>query len=350
MKYVIILCASLLFCVNTFAQKSEAKKFALQAFQELKNDNAAWFANKLPDSLDMVALFDEIAGQLKAEERKEMREMMNGEFISKSLEEMPERLQRSFRQSRGQVNNWSVIDVHADKMEIKAVEFPGKDDRIISLENSFEISLPFEDADYEYEFVMEGVRKSERNKSFLLFNNRIKLRSIPKYAEIEEIAETVEIAESTKEYEISDRREEDVYIPPPSKKEVIDNADFNEPVISQPSPRAAVPDRAETIYEFVEQSPSFPGGEEKMMAYLQKNLQYPATALDQGIAGMVYINFIVEKDGALSMVKVVRNLSADCDTEAKRLVESMPNWIAGKQNGMKVRCRYTLPVEFFVED
>lgn len=100
------------------------------------------------------------------------------------------------------------------------------------------------------------------------------------------------------------------------------------------------------IFEHVEQMPSYAGGQNELMAFLSKNIKYPVIAQEQGIEGTVVLRFVVEKDGAVSDVQVVRSLDPSCDKEAKRVINSMPNWIPGKQNGKAVRVYFTVPVRF----
>ena len=102
----------------------------------------------------------------------------------------------------------------------------------------------------------------------------------------------------------------------------------------------------ETVYDVVEEMPQFPGGPSALFEYLSNNLQYPVVAEENGVQGRVIVTFIVEKDGSISNAKVVKAVDPSLDKEAIRLVESMPNWIPGKQNGEPVRVKYTVPVTF----
>jgi protein TonB len=100
----------------------------------------------------------------------------------------------------------------------------------------------------------------------------------------------------------------------------------------------------------VEQMPTFPGGDAEMMKYIQKNVQYPQVEKEAGISGTCYVTFVVEKDGSISDVKVLRGVSGGpgCDKEAVRVVKSMPAWKAGKQNGREVRVQFNLPIKFIL--
>lgn len=105
-------------------------------------------------------------------------------------------------------------------------------------------------------------------------------------------------------------------------------------------------DDEKRIFDIVEQMPSFVGGNEKLMEYITNNLQYPETAKKNDIQGRVIISFVVEEDGSVSNVKVNKSVDPALDAEAVRLVESMPKWEPGRQNGETVRARYSLPISF----
>ncbi|MBQ3631437.1 MAG: energy transducer TonB [Prevotella sp.] len=100
------------------------------------------------------------------------------------------------------------------------------------------------------------------------------------------------------------------------------------------------------IFEVVEQMPSFPGGDAALMAFLSKNIKYPVVAEENGIQGRVIATFVVERDGSITDVKVVKSVDPSLDKEAVRVLKSMPKWIPGKQNGSAVRVKYTVPVTF----
>lgn len=97
---------------------------------------------------------------------------------------------------------------------------------------------------------------------------------------------------------------------------------------------------------FAQEMPEFPGGMPALMAYLQKNLRYPAQAREEEIQGKVMINFIVGKNGEIESAKMLRGIGAGCDKEALRVVNAMPKWKPGKQNGRNVRVYFTLPIVF----
>jgi len=114
-------------------------------------------------------------------------------------------------------------------------------------------------------------------------------------------------------------------------------------VIAQPEP----PKEEETkVFDVVEQMPQFPGGPSALFEYLSKNIKYPVVAEENGVQGRVIVTFVVERDGSITDVKVVKSVDSSLDKEAQRVVRSMPHWIPGKQNGSAVRVKYTVPVTF----
>jgi len=100
------------------------------------------------------------------------------------------------------------------------------------------------------------------------------------------------------------------------------------------------------LFTVVDQQPEFEGGYEAMMAFIKQNMQYPANARRMQIEGTVHVSFIVSRTGSISDVKVLRGISTDCDREAVRVVQMMPAWKPGKQNGRNVNVRFILPLKF----
>jgi len=114
--------------------------------------------------------------------------------------------------------------------------------------------------------------------------------------------------------------------------------------IAQPEPPKAIEDNK--IFEVVEQKPSFPGGDGALMSWLSQNIKYPSIAAEIGVQGRVIVQFVVEKDGSITDVKIAKSVDPSLDKEAARVIKSMPHWIAGRQNGSPVRVRFTVPVTF----
>jgi periplasmic protein TonB len=119
-----------------------------------------------------------------------------------------------------------------------------------------------------------------------------------------------------------------------------------EVVFEEPVAQVVVEEDENKVFMVVEQQPEFEGGYEAMMNFIKKNMRYPASARRMGIDGTVYVSFVVGKDGTINEVKVLRGISADCDKEAVRVVQMMPPWKAGKQNGKPVFVRFNLPIKF----
>ena len=97
----------------------------------------------------------------------------------------------------------------------------------------------------------------------------------------------------------------------------------------------------------VESMPEFPGGQQQLFKYISENVKYPVIAQENGIQGRVVCQFVVNKDGSIVDVVVVRTSGdASLDKEAIRVIKSMPKWTPGKQRGKPVRVKYTVPVNF----
>lgn len=100
------------------------------------------------------------------------------------------------------------------------------------------------------------------------------------------------------------------------------------------------------VYDIVEQMPMFPGGDRKLMEYLASSIQYPLECKESCIQGRVIVTFVVERDGSISHAKVAKSLDPRLDAEALRVVNAMPKWIPGRQGGVTVAVKYTIPVTF----
>ena len=106
----------------------------------------------------------------------------------------------------------------------------------------------------------------------------------------------------------------------------------------------------DTVYQMVEEMPEFPGGEKALMDYVSNNVKYPQEAKDKNIAGRVFIGFVVEKDGSINEVKVLRGIGGGCDEEAVRVIKSMPKWKPGIQKGKPVRVSFQMPFVFKLDE
>jgi protein TonB len=115
-----------------------------------------------------------------------------------------------------------------------------------------------------------------------------------------------------------------------------------------PIPQAPQEQIVETDDPFivVEDKPQFPGGEGELLRFLATQVKYPQIARETNIQGTVYAQFVIEKNGKVSNVKVMRGIGGGCDEEAVRVLRAMPDWTPGKQRGMPVRVMFTIPVSF----
>lgn len=102
----------------------------------------------------------------------------------------------------------------------------------------------------------------------------------------------------------------------------------------------------EEVFVVVEQNPEFPGGEEARMKFVRENIKYPKIAAEKGIQGNVFVGFIVEKDGSITNIKIVRGKDPSLDEEALRVTKLMPKWKPAMQRGKPVRCILTMPITF----
>lgn len=118
---------------------------------------------------------------------------------------------------------------------------------------------------------------------------------------------------------------------------------INEVVIEEKKP---VETKPVEVFTAVEQMPQFPGGDEALLKYLSSHINYPPMAAENNVQGRVVIQFVVDKNGKVGEVKVVRSVDKDLDREAVRVCMSLPKFIPGRQNGVPVSVWYTLPVSF----
>ncbi|MCF8297797.1 MAG: energy transducer TonB [Saprospiraceae bacterium] len=125
----------------------------------------------------------------------------------------------------------------------------------------------------------------------------------------------------------------------------------NTPVLPYvpPPPPPEPPSKEPDFFTVVEEKPSFPGGDNEMLKFLSNNINYPEMARELGISGKVYIEFIVEKDGSISNINLLRPIGGGCEEEAMRVVNLMPKWNPGKQRNKAVRVKLSLPVNFVLK-
>lgn len=153
--------------------------------------------------------------------------------------------------------------------------------------------------------------------------------------------------------DLSINEETDVVAAPVEHKETVVKA------VAPPPPPPPVDESEREIFKVVEEAPTFPGcesiddkperlkcAETKLLEFIYQNIQYPTIARENGVAGMVYIRFVVERDGSITNIEAVRDVGGGCGDEAIRVVKLMPKWNPGRQRGNPVRVMFTLPVKF----
>ena len=113
--------------------------------------------------------------------------------------------------------------------------------------------------------------------------------------------------------------------------------------------KTVVSQSKQSVFDSVEQMPEFPGGMSALIDFLSSNIKYPEDAIKQNVGGRVMVMFVVETDGSISNVRVARTVFPSLDSEAIRVVKSMPKWKPGKEKGRVVRVNYTLPVIFSIK-
>lgn len=129
----------------------------------------------------------------------------------------------------------------------------------------------------------------------------------------------------------------------------IDLPEFDDPV-EDIIPFVEPPEeKAEVIHIIVEEQPSFEGGLEAFYRYVSKNLKYPNQAKRIGIKGKVYVSFVIDKDGSITQVEVLKGIGGGCDEEAIRVLQNAPKWNPGKQRGKPVKVRMHLPIAFALQ-
>lgn len=151
-----------------------------------------------------------------------------------------------------------------------------------------------------------------------------------------EIREVEKAPEEEVEVKIEEKQEEEVTYGPPSDAPA-----------GPPGPPIARPEPVEEeVFMVVEEQPSPVGGMPAFMQYLYKNIKYPDQARRLGVEGKVFVEFVVDKDGSLTDIKVMKGIGAGCDEEAVRVLKNAPKWNPGKQRGRPVKVKMVLPIQF----
>jgi periplasmic protein TonB len=139
------------------------------------------------------------------------------------------------------------------------------------------------------------------------------------------------------------------------QKAAIGSVDYNKGTDDVSAPIAVVAENSKIVedndapFYSVEQMPQYPGGEKEMLKFIYENLKYPVVAQEMGVSGTVIINFVIDREGQITNIKVTRSIGSGCDEEAIRVLEKMPHWTPGRQGGKTVRVNYTVPFKFILQ-
>ena len=110
--------------------------------------------------------------------------------------------------------------------------------------------------------------------------------------------------------------------------------------------KTVVAKKNQKVFDIVEQMPEYPGGQAALFEFISKNVKYPEDAVKKKGEGKVFVTFVVDTDGKITDVSLLRKVFPSLDAEAIRVISAMPNWIPGKQKGQVVRVKYTVPIMF----
>ena len=110
--------------------------------------------------------------------------------------------------------------------------------------------------------------------------------------------------------------------------------------------KTVVAKKNQQVFDVVEKMPEYPGGQAALFEYLSKNVKYPEDAAKKKIEGRVLVTFVVNTDGSITDIEVVKKAFPSLDAEAVRVISGMPKWVPGEQKGQKVRVKYTVPLSF----
>ncbi|MDX1653051.1 MAG: TonB family protein [Brumimicrobium sp.] len=162
--------------------------------------------------------------------------------------------------------------------------------------------------------------------------------------------EVMEIEQPEDEPVVQDLPEPEMDPPPTDEIKVEENKDEDEPVKVETPPIVIEPDPEPEpeapIVDYPDKEASFPGGAAALKQYLSENIKYPEIAIELQDQGKVFVEFVVDRDGSISQIKILRGVSKEIDQEAKRVVRSMPKWEPGEARGEAVKTRCRIPINF----
>ncbi|HLW40107.1 MAG TPA: energy transducer TonB [Brumimicrobium sp.] len=175
--------------------------------------------------------------------------------------------------------------------------------------------------------------------------------------EVGDIPEELEIIEIEDEPEDEPVVQEidDLEIPPEPSEDIVEveSTDEDEVIVVETIEIDITPDETPQpeapIVDFPDKEASFPGGTAAMQRFIAENIKYPEIAMDLGDQGRVFVEFVINRDGSIEQVKILRGVSRELDAEARRVVMSMPKWTPAEQKGEPVRARARIPINFILQ-
>lgn len=189
------------------------------------------------------------------------------------------------------------------------------------------------------------VSKTSKQETQTVQKSAKKIEPVAENVQTEEIpqaaSEDVSVASSTNEEQVTAQQASEEQVSEEMKEKQIEELPEE---VAEETPENTTAE--ETVFNMVGQMPEFPGGHVELEKYLEDHLQYPEVAQENGTQGRVTVQFVVNTDGSISDAQVVRGLDPSCNGEALRLINSMPRWIPGQQDGKNVRVKYTISVIF----
>ena len=329
MKRIVITLVISFFTISSFAQNKSTLNLAEQIFKALKSNNYKALETNMGSKDDFKALFNEAQKNFSKNELAEFKSQISDEKIDKIYSRFISYASKNFDRAYNKVDDWSKASYNKKDIVVEPVLERGKEIRALKT-----IRFPFKTEKYDYELMVQPIFRSKKKWKILDGKFRI-IRD-----EILTAEQKIHLKEYTPPKKPSHRTGTTTL-----KGDT--TADLSAPIIvPERKTKTIEPQRDDVIFIAVEQDPSFPGGEDALVNYIEKNLKYPKVADDNGIEGIVYIEFVVEKNGHLTRAKIVRDIGGGCGMAALKLVKNMPKWKSGMNNGQKVRTSFTLPVIF----
>ncbi len=331
MKYLwIVSLIFITFSVRCSAQDRAAKDFVNRIFQDLKDNNYEGVKKTLAQPEDIEWLVNNIRKKLSEKEQKQFDQFRSSESIRKAFNSQ-QKYNRPYFNNMYKRIDWSKVAYNKKDILLESSDKRGKKIPKVYLGH-----INFSIDEYAYKLTIGPLFKSQ--KEWKLFTTKFKLKSPRK-------------KKTTQNQNRFSNQKSTVDIPSGGTQETDTLWETDDPYISERAPVLAIPQPKKSRkknFETADQQAAFTGGQQALQQYISKNLHYPPLAIEQGIRGVVYLEFIVKKDGELSEINIKRGLGFGCDKEAVRIVKKMPKWIPAKKNGQAIDSHYLLPIQFIV--